>query len=158
GGVGKTTTAINVAACLAGQGKRVLLVDLDEQSNLTFALGVSATLPNHIGAFLLATAAQARKWAVQEVGPNLALIPSSDRLDEYVPRLFAKTNYATLLSRRLADLPNGEYDYVVLDCPPNIVDGMTYGAFIAADGYVVPTEPEPFAVRGVKRIIERADK
>lgn len=158
GGVGKTTTAINVAACLAEQGQRVLLVDLDEQSNLTFAMGVSAALPNHIGAFLLATAAQARKWDVLRVGPNLALIPSSERLDEYIPQLFAKKDYATLLGRRLADLPQGEYDYVVLDCPPNIIDGMTYGAFMAADGYLVPTDPEPFSIRGLKRIKERADK
>ena len=158
GGVGKTTTAINVAAALANLNFRVLLVDLDDQANLTFAVGQSAGLANHVGAYMLATPAEARRWQFQAVRPNLWLLPSSDRLDESIAELQTRRDYATLLRKRLSELDPASFDYVVLDCPPSLTDGMTYAAFLAADGFVITTDPEPFSVRGLKRIMDRAEK
>lgn len=158
GGVGKTTTATNVAAALVREGHRVLLVDLDDQANLTYALGAPLTDPNNVGAFMLATAAEAASWPMVPVSPGLELLPSTQQLASYQDKMRQRKQAQYLLRNQLANLPIGRFDIAVLDCPPSLVDGMAYNAFSAANTFIVPTDPEPFSVRGLARIMELAER
>jgi chromosome partitioning protein len=158
GGVGKTTTATNVAAALVELGHRVLLVDLDGQGNLTYGLGVGLGEANNVGAFMLATQERAKDWPTVQVAPGLDLLPSHDRLGEYQDKMRQRKHMAYLLRNQLAQLPTDRFDYIVLDCPPSVDDAMSYNAFCAANAFVVPTDPEPFSVRGLARIMTLADK
>lgn len=158
GGVGKTTTATNVAAALVDLGHRVLLVDLDGQGNLTYGLGVRLDMADNVGAFMLATPERAKVWPTVQIAPGLDLLPSHDRLGEYQDKMRLRKHVAYLLRNQLAQLPADRFDYVVLDCPPSVDDAMSYNAFCAASAFLVPTDPEPFSVRGLARIMTLADK
>lgn len=157
GGVAKTTTSRNLASALAGLGYAVLLVDLDGQGNLTYAMGGPLDDPNNVGAYLLSTAQELRQWTFTDVEPNLALLPSHDELDEYMDRVKPKKN-PTRLRDSLATIPRGRFDFVVLDCPPGLDSGILEAALIAADAFLVPSDAEPFSVRGLKKLRERSDK
>lgn len=158
GGVGKTTTAGSVGAALATLGHRVLLVDLDEQCNLSSWLGAGKSSPHHVGALLLAPVEQAIGWRTLPVATGLELLPCHQLLGESLEKL-RKQKDATPYYRlrdRLAGLTAGRFDYVVLDCPPGNLDGMTYNAFSAAQAYIVATDPEPFSVEGLAKIMQLA--
>ncbi len=159
GGVGKTTTAESVGAYLATQGHRTLLVDLDAQGNLTYALNVGMSEPANVGEFLLSTPAAASKFPFRSVGEGLWLLPSHERMHDYQQRLVAKARHEYRLRDLLrAVLVAERFDYVLLDCPPSLLDPLTFGAFCAADLYVVPAEPEPFAVLGLAHLVNLATK
>lgn len=154
GGVGKTTTAGTLAAALATQGHRVLAADLDEQANLSSWYGAGKSTPKHLGAFLLASPADVVTWPMVHVAEKLELLPSHQLLGESLEKL-RKQKDAQLQYRlrdRLAKLTS-RYDYIILDCPPGHIDGMTFNAFCAAQVYVVATEPEAFAVEGLAKLM-----
>lgn len=157
GGVAKTTTARNLASCLAGMGKAVLLVDLDGQGNLTYSMGAPLDDPRNVGAYLLNTPLEGRRWIFEDVEPCLALLPSHDELDEYLEQVKLKKNPAQLRNR-LGDIPRGRFDYIIIDCPPSLDTGVTNAALIAADAFLVPTDAEPFSVRGLKKLMDRAER
>jgi chromosome partitioning protein len=157
GGVAKTTTARNLASALAELGKTVLLVDLDGQGNLTYAMGAPLDDPYNVGSYLLSTSADARRWAFTDLEPGLALLPSHDELDEYMEQVKPKRNPAQLRAR-LNDIPAGRFDFAVLDCPPGLDSGILEAALIAADAFLVPSDAEPFSVRGLKKLMDRAQK
>ncbi len=157
GGVGKTTTAINLGAALARLGRRVLLVDLDDQGNLTDSLGISLTPalpPRHVGAFLLSELPEAASWHFTPVEPNLWVLPSHDQLGADLAQLQEQADYETRLGERLTMLDLGRYrfDYVLLDCSPSFTDGTAFSAFTAANAYLLPTDVEPSSVRGIARV------
>lgn len=157
GGVGKTTTAGTLAAALATQGHRVLIGDLDEQANLSSWYRAGNSTAKHLGAFLLASLADVATWPMVRVADNLELLPSHHLLGESLEKLRKQKDPQPQyrLRDRLAKLV-GRYDYIVLDCPPGHIDGMTYNAFCAAHAYVVATEPEMFAVEGLAKLIRIA--
>jgi chromosome partitioning protein len=158
GGVGKTTTAASIGAALAEQGSRVLLIDLDDQGNLGYSLGAPADSATHVGAFMLATPAKAASWPTVRVKPGLDLIPSHLMLGESLEQIRRRKEYQYTLREQLAHFPADRFEYVVLDCPPSLTDGMAFNAFCAADIFLVPTDPEPFSVRGLARIMALADQ
>jgi chromosome partitioning protein len=158
GGVGKTTTAASIGAALAEQGSRVLLIDLDDQGNLGYSLGAPADSATHVGAFMLATPAKAANWPTVQVKPSLDLIPSHLMLGESLEQIRRRKEYQYTLREQLAHFPADRFEYVVLDCPPSLTDGMAFNAFCAADIFLVPTDPEPFSVRGLARIMALADQ
>jgi chromosome partitioning protein len=152
GGVGKTTTAVNVSACLAEAGHRVLLIDLDPQANASSALGIGNLEGLSVYAPLLGEGAIADR-IVPTARERLFIVPADldlagaeievARLDDHLVRLRGA------LAPLVAD---GAFDYVILDCPPSLGILMT-NALAAAREIVVPIQCEYFALEGLSKIV-----
>ncbi|MFA6600459.1 MAG: AAA family ATPase [Candidatus Omnitrophota bacterium] len=158
GGCGKTTTSINLAACLAYLGKRVLLVDLDPQGHSTCGLGVSAG-PHRKTVYNLLYFPDGCMPAPEEllcpVNSHLSLIPSYENLSFLDEILAHRKDRETRLREALAGFRSRGYDwdYVVLDCPPNL-GVLTYNALAAAQDVIIPVEPSFFSLHGLAKISE----
>jgi chromosome partitioning protein len=151
GGVGKTTTAVNMAACVADAGYRTLLVDLDPQCNATVALGVSKhtrpTVYSCLSGELTLDAA-----AVPTVVEGLSIVPSTPDLagaNVELPRL---PGSETRLRDALGAV-HEHYDYTFLDCPPSL-GPLTVNALVAADRVMVPVQTEYFALEGLAGLLD----
>jgi len=151
GGVGKTTTAVNVAACMAAQGRRILLFDLDPQANATSGLGLEKI--EGASAYRVLHGEGTLLDKIQSTAfERLEIIPSEVDLcgaDVEIPRL---ENH--LLRLRLALQPvteSGRFDVVVIDCPPSL-GILTLNAFAAADSLLVPLQCEYYALEGISMI------
>nr|WP_052883025.1 ParA family protein [Kiritimatiella glycovorans] len=153
GGVGKTTTAVNLSACIAEQGKRVLLVDLDPQANATSGLGVESTPGQSIYRALLGeTGAQE---AVHGTGiENLDLLPSELDLAGAEVDIARTERYLHCLKRCLTPLVDDRrYDYIFLDCPPSL--GILFmNALAAVQQVIVPIQCEYYALEGLSVITD----
>jgi chromosome partitioning protein len=156
GGVGKTTTAVNLSACLARLGQRVLLVDLDQQVNATQHLGAEIPSSEEQSSFALLVASSPHvKDLVRGVGPNLALIPAHIALAEVDLRLASAVNPDGRLVRALAQVKD-DYDYAILDCPPSL-GRATINAFCAATHLIVAVETAWFSYEAVTRLMTIAN-
>jgi chromosome partitioning protein len=147
GGVGKTTSAINIGAALSILGNKVLLIDMDSQANLTMSLGESIETDKHIGTLLLNEVTMEESIIKRD---DFDLIPSSLELAEYEGQIASKRFYHNFLARKLEEVK--QYDYVIIDCPPSL-GALTFNAFCAADKYLIPVQPEIFGFEGLKTII-----
>ena len=150
GGCGKTTTAVNLGACLGRNGEKVLLVDLDPQCHATIGLAdpEAADGPGVVEAVTGWTSPQE---VVRTVAEGLDLLPSSWRLSDLEMRLIREGDDPTLLRQSLLEL-GGSYTHVVLDCPPS-TGPLTRAALSMADLLVVPVETSFFALYGVGRML-----
>lgn len=152
GGVGKTTTAVNLSACLARLGKRVLLIDLDPQANATDHLGQPN--PEREGESSYALIAEKNPdfgTIIRPVGPNLQLAPGHIALAEMDIKLFNTINRETRLQRSLEEL-SADLDYVVIDCAPNL--GITtVNAFCAASHVLIAIQTNWFAYEALRRLM-----
>lgn len=149
GGCGKTTTAINLAACLGRKGMRVLLVDLDVQAHAALGLGVTAAARPGLYDVLAGSAALAEA-VFCNVADNVDLIPGAATLAGVEPLLAAAANREKKLADMLAAWAD-HYDYVFLDCPP--AQGLlSINALCAAERVLIPVELSPFAFDGVARL------
>jgi chromosome partitioning protein len=152
GGVGKTTTAVNLAGCLAARGERVLLVDLDGQGNATSHLGVEIPESENLTSYALLADAEPdiEKLAVP-VAPNLLLVPGHIALAEVDIKLFSQINRDTRLARALKSIADG-VDFVIIDCPPSL--GMaTVNALSASTDVVICVQTNVFAYEAVRRLL-----
>ncbi len=152
GGVGKTTTAVNMAGCLAARGERVLLVDLDGQGNATSHLGVEIPESENLTSYALLADAEPdiEKLAVP-VAPNLLLVPGHIALAEVDIKLFSQINRDTRLARALQPIADG-VDFVIIDCPPSL--GMaTVNALSASTDVVICVQTNVFAYEAVRRLL-----
>jgi len=160
GGVGKTTTAINLAASLAIEGVRTLLIDCDPQANTTGGMGVSrAKLETDQRATiydLLMGSATAAEAVLETEIAALRLIPGSKNLIGANLELVGVERREFRLREALAAIRN-EYSFILLDCPPAL-DLMTLNALVAADGLLVPMQAEYFALEGISELMSTLDK
>ncbi len=156
GGVGKTTTTINLAASLAKYGRKVLVVDFDPQGALSAGLGI----PNHdvttIYDLLLDTKRDAHEAIVASTVEGLDVIPANIDLSAAEVHLVNEVARETILSRVLRQVSN-EYDVILVDCQPSL-GLLTVNALTAAHGVLIPMECEFFALRGVALLIETIEK
>lgn len=149
GGVGKTTTAINLAAALGALERRVLLVDCDPQGNATRGIGLDADAP-HLYHVMVGDAAI--EDAIRPSAfPNLDLLPADRDLVGLEVELVGATGWQGRLRGKLATVLD-RYDTVILDCPPSL-GHLTVNALAAADGVLVPLQCEYFALEGVSELV-----
>src|SRR4051812_33378268 len=148
GGVGKTTTTLNLGAALAERGKRVLLVDLDPQANLTLGLGRrAADLSESIYELLTDPKADVAKLIVPTQWERLHLIPSHIDLSGAEIEMVTMIGRETRLSKSL-DSIRANYDYILIDCLPSL-SLLTVNAMAAATEVFVPLQAHPFALEGL---------
>ena len=151
GGVGKTTTAVNLAACIAEAGKRVLLVDLDPQANATSGLGLEKTQGGSAYQALLGEGSLLDKVRPTQY-ERLEIIPSELDLCGVEVELARQDNYlkrASDLLRPVVD--SGRFDVILIDCAPSL-GILTLNAFAAAQGLLVPLQCEYYALEGISMI------
>jgi chromosome partitioning protein len=149
GGVGKTTTAVNLAACLAEAGQRALVIDLDPQANATSGLGMRA---NGTSSYDLLDGAPLAQLAKHTAFVNLDLVPSKPELAGAVVELAQRPDGERYLAQALAS-GTSQYDFVFLDCPPSL-GPLTVNALAASDRVLVPVQAEYYALEGLAQLMQ----
>lgn len=152
GGVGKTTTAVNLAVYLAELGERVLLVDLDPQANTSSGLGLAANGSSVYHA--LFDPAQASSIVKQTIEPGLNLLPASPELAAAEVELVGELGREYKLK---ALLEKFDVDYIVIDCPPSL-GLLTINALTAADYLLIPVQAEYYALEGVTHLLDSVER
>lgn len=153
GGCGKTTIAIHTAGALARLGKRVLLVDMDPQAHASLGLGVVDELEATTSYELLHDPTVTVTDAIKDIRPGLCLVPGSTTLSGVEQELSGQAGREDRLARKLAHLTKDAFDFVVIDCPPN-VGLLTFNALLAADEVVIPIDASTFAMHGLAKLRE----
>jgi chromosome partitioning protein len=152
GGVGKTTSTINIAAALAEYGRKVLLVDFDPQGALSVGLGISAMDEPTIYDLLMKRDLDPHTVIQHTVVPNLDLIPANIDLSAAEVQLVSEVGREKVLSRVLKKVSD-EYDVIIIDCQPSL-GLLTVNALTAAHGVFIPLATEFFALRGVALLMD----
>ena len=152
GGVGKTTSTINIAAALAEYGRKVLLVDFDPQGALSVGLGISAMDEPTIYDLLMKRDLDPHDVIQHTVVPNLDLIPANIDLSAAEVQLVSEVGREKVLSRVLKKV-SAEYDVIIIDCQPSL-GLLTVNALTAAHGVFIPLATEFFALRGVALLMD----
>lgn len=155
GGVGKTTTATNLSACLAEKGKKVLAIDIDPQGNMTSGLGVDKNELDETVYELILDECALEDCLQKDVLENLALIPSNVNLAGAEIELIGVEDKEFIL-KEAVDQVREQYDFIIIDCPPSL-NTLTVNAMTTADTVLVPIQCEYFALEGLSQLIHTID-
>ena len=150
GGVGKSTTTINLGSCLAEMGKNVLAIDIDPQGNTTSGLGVDKNESENTLYELLGEA-EIQKCIMPNIQESLSLIPSNMDLAGAEIELIGIDNKEYILKDAVAKIQN-DYDFIIMDCPPSL-SMLTINAMTAADSIIVPIQCEYYALEGLSQLV-----
>ncbi|MBQ7677750.1 MAG: ParA family protein [Lachnospiraceae bacterium] len=157
GGVGKTTTAINLSAALAAEGKKVLVIDLDPQGNTTSGFGIDkdAYGDKNVYSLMLDECTIRESMVAPENIPNLTVIPSTVDLAAAEIELIGESEREYIL-KNAVDYIRDDYDFVMIDCPPSL-NVLTVNAMTTADSILVPIQCEYYALEGIGQLIRTID-
>ena len=151
GGVGKTTTAINLAACLAEAGQKILIIDIDPQGNTTSGFGLPKTDIEKTVYEVLLGECNIKDAIVENIIDNLDILPSNVNLAGAEIDLIDVDNREYILKESILEVRD-RYDYIILDCPPSL-SMLTVNAMTAADTVLVPIQCEYYALEGLTQLI-----
>lgn len=157
GGVGKTTTAINLATALAAIGEKVLIVDLDPQGNASTGLGIERRDRKLSSYELMIGSHQVDEIALDTAVPNLSIVPSTMDLLGVEMEISREADRVFRLKRALTMPQAGVYSYILVDCPPSF-NLLTMNAMAAAHSVLVPLQCEFFALEGLSQLLETVDQ
>ncbi len=155
GGVGKTTTAINLAACIAIAEKSTLLLDFDPQANATSGMGIDKNTVTVSSYDFLLDSAETSKVIISGNLKYLDLMPAHINLVAAELELVELENRETVLRERLAKIKDN-YDYIIIDCPPSL-SLLTLNAMVAADQLIIPIQAEYYALEGLTQLLNTID-
>ena len=151
GGVGKTTTSVNLAACLGKMGKKTLLVDADPQGNATSGVAIDKSKVKFSSYSILVDGAKAEQCVLTTPYDNLHILPSSLDLAAAELEIAEKPHREALLKNALLPIKQ-YYDYIIIDCPPSL-GLITANALTVADTFLVPIQCEYYALEGLTQLI-----
>lgn len=151
GGVGKTTTAINLSVCLAEKGKTVLAIDMDPQGNTTSGLGINKNKIEHTSYEILLESISIEYCITQSVVDGLWVIPSDRSLAGAEIELIGKDEREYILKKEV-DKIKDNYDFIIIDCPPSL-NTLTVNAMTTADTIIVPIQCEYYALEGLSELM-----
>lgn len=151
GGVGKTTTAINLSACLAEKGMKVLTIDIDPQGNTTSGLGINKRNLNNTVYELVLGECSIRDCMIESVVENLYVLPSNVNLAGAEIELIGVEDREFILKKSV-ELIKAEFDFIIIDCPPSL-NTLTVNAMTTADSVLVPIQCEFYALEGLSQLI-----
>ncbi|QYR21712.1 AAA family ATPase [Paenibacillus sp. sptzw28] len=151
GGVGKTTTSVNLGACLASLGKKVLLVDIDPQGNTTSGIGINKADVAHCIYDVLINEVHPRDATVQTRIDGLNIIPATIQLAGAEIELVPTISRELRLKKSLQQVKN-QYDYILIDCPPSL-GILTINSLTASDSVIIPIQCEYYALEGLSQLL-----
>ena len=151
GGVGKTTTAINLTAALAEEGKKVLVIDIDPQGNTTSGFGIDKNNLDDTVYELILGECSINDCIIKEVIPNVSVLPSNVNLAAAEIELIGVDKKEYILKGEI-DWIKDRYDFIIIDCPPSL-NALTINALTTADSVLVPIQCEYYALEGLSQLI-----
>ncbi len=151
GGVGKTTTAINLSACLAEKGQKVLTIDMDPQGNTTSGLGIDKSKVENTSYELLLGNVKIEDTIMLSIVENLFVVPAERGLAGAEIELIGKEGREFILKKEVNRIKD-DYDFIIIDCPPSL-NTLTVNAMTTADSVIVPIQCEYYALEGLSELM-----